>query len=64
MEDVTGEGRTVLFVSHNMGAVEKLCTKGIFLETGKIMEKGTANYTIQKYLTSFESFPEQYRSKN
>jgi lipopolysaccharide transport system ATP-binding protein len=56
MEDVTGEGRTVLFVSHNMGAVEKLCTKGIFLETGKIMEKGTANYTIQKYLTSFESF--------
>jgi lipopolysaccharide transport system ATP-binding protein len=56
MEDVAGEGRTVLFVSHNMGAVERLCNSGIFLEAGKIIEKGTADYTIQKYLTSFESF--------
>jgi len=32
----TGEGRTVLFVSHNMGAVKSLCNKGIVLERGKI----------------------------
>ena len=36
MEDVTGEGRTVLFVSHNMGAVSKLCSSGILLQTGRV----------------------------
>jgi len=34
----TGEGRTVLFVSHNMSAVKKLCNKGIWLEQGRIKE--------------------------
>jgi len=36
MSDVASEGRTVLFVSHNMGAVEQLCGSGILLEQGKI----------------------------
>ncbi|MGD0781147.1 MAG: ABC transporter ATP-binding protein [Dehalococcoidales bacterium] len=36
MSDVASEGRTVLFVSHNMGAVEQLCSSGILLEQGKI----------------------------
>jgi lipopolysaccharide transport system ATP-binding protein len=36
MGDVASEGRTVLFVSHNMGAVEQLCGSGILLEQGKI----------------------------
>ncbi|MGE5329733.1 MAG: ABC transporter ATP-binding protein [Deltaproteobacteria bacterium] len=36
MEEVGKEGRTVLFVSHNMGAVQQLCTRGILLEKGKI----------------------------
>ncbi|NJN24999.1 MAG: ABC transporter ATP-binding protein [Cyclobacteriaceae bacterium] len=56
MEDVTGQGRTVLFVSHNMGAVERLCNYGIFLNIGEIIDKGTIGGTIQKYLTSFEKF--------
>ena len=34
MEDVTGQGRTVVFVSHNMGAIQNLCTTGLFLEKG------------------------------
>ena len=38
MNDVSkNEGRTVLFVSHNMGAVKSLCSKGIFLNKGKIL---------------------------
>ena len=34
MEDVSREGRTVIFVSHNMGAVRQLCNKGIYLDSG------------------------------
>ncbi|HEX9740466.1 MAG TPA: ABC transporter ATP-binding protein, partial [Ignavibacteriaceae bacterium] len=63
MEDVTGQGRTVLFVSHNMGAVERLCNNGIFLEAGKINEKGSARFAIQKYLTSFESFQDNVNQR-
>lgn len=40
MESVTGEGRTVLFVSHNMAAVEKLCRSAIWLQAGKIEAAG------------------------
>src|SRR5690606_18640437 len=37
MQDLsTGEGRTVLFVSHNMASVKSLCTRGILLENGKL----------------------------
>ncbi len=36
MGDVSKEGRTVLFVSHNMGAIQQLCNKGILLDKGKI----------------------------
>src|SRR5690606_35028199 len=37
MQDVTGEGRTVLFVSHNMASVSGLCTRGMLLEQGKLV---------------------------
>ncbi len=50
MEDVTGEGRTVLFVSHNMGAVEKLCGTGILLENGKCTTRGEIQSVIAKYI--------------
>jgi lipopolysaccharide transport system ATP-binding protein len=46
------EGRTVLFVSHNMGAVRKLCPKGIVLENGSLTFKGEANEAIEYYLRS------------
>jgi lipopolysaccharide transport system ATP-binding protein len=45
-----GEGRTVLFVSHNMGAVNQLCQKGILLKNGMIGFKGSAENTIREYL--------------
>ena len=41
MEDVAGQGRTVLFVSHNMSAVEKLCNRAIILKEGKIWSEGS-----------------------
>ncbi len=49
MKDVSGQGRTVLFVSHNMNAVKNLCNKGILLENGKIKNSGGVNDVIKGY---------------
>ncbi len=52
MEDVsTKEGRTVLFVSHNMSTVSTLCQKGIYLKSGIISYSGLIQNTIAKYLS-------------
>jgi lipopolysaccharide transport system ATP-binding protein len=48
----TGEGRTVLFVSHNMAAVKKLCNQGIVLEKGKITSIGDIIESISFYANS------------
>lgn len=40
MRDVAGQGRTVLFVSHNMASVQSLCNKGVYLKEGKIKKTG------------------------
>ena len=55
MEDVAGSGRTVLFVSHNMGAVKKLCTRGIVLSGGKMIFDGDITSVINKYLDEGEN---------
>jgi len=53
MNDVSkGEGRTVLFVSHNMAAVQNLCFKGILLENGVIKKTGAINDVLAEYLVS------------
>ena len=53
MGDVSkGEGRTVLFVSHNMTAVKELCNKGIFLDKGFIRENSTVDKAIQLYFSN------------
>jgi lipopolysaccharide transport system ATP-binding protein len=54
MEEVAGEGRTVLFVSHNMAAVQALCTRGIFLHNGTIFTDSTAGASISAYLRMLE----------
>ncbi|MFN5794027.1 MAG: polysaccharide ABC transporter ATP-binding protein, partial [Bacteroidota bacterium] len=54
MKDVSGQGRTVLFVSHNMAAVKTLCTKGIILKNGKMIFSGTSEAACSKYLESSE----------
>jgi len=50
MGDVAREGRTVLFVSHNMGAIETLCKKGILIEQGSIKELGNIHDVVAKYV--------------
>jgi lipopolysaccharide transport system ATP-binding protein len=51
MEDVTKrEGRTVLFVSHNMGAIQNFCSRTLLLDKGKIIEIGKTEKIIGGYL--------------
>ena len=51
MQDISNsEGRTVLFVSHNMASVKNLCTKGIILVNGEIIHSGTAEESVDYYL--------------
>jgi len=50
MEDVGKEGRTVLFVSHNMATVSTLCQDAIWLMNGKVHQRGSADWITSKYL--------------
>lgn len=52
MGDVAGEGRTVLFVSHNMGAIQNLCKTSLLLTDGKIIHEGLSEDVIQLYLST------------
>ena len=52
MRDVTGEGRTVLFVSHNMAAIRTLCERAILLDGGRLRADGPVDQVIAEYLTT------------
>ncbi|MBP9014342.1 MAG: ABC transporter ATP-binding protein [Smithella sp.] len=52
MESVGKEGRTVLFVSHNMGAIKSLCSIGILLNEGMLTFFGDINNGVSKYLST------------
>ena len=52
MQDVSkGEGRTVLFVSHNMTSMQRLCSRGVLLDKGQVSYMGNISDTINTYLT-------------
>lgn len=51
MGEVASEGRTVLFVSHNMGAISTLCDKGVYLAKGQVREIGTAEQIVTSYVS-------------
>lgn len=56
MQDISkGQGRTVLFVSHNMAAVKSLCTRAIVLGHGKTVFEGSTNEAVDFYLKSSDS---------
>jgi len=55
MKDVAGEGRTVLFVSHQLGMVRELCSQGILLKQGKVMFQGPAVKALDLYNQSLET---------
>lgn len=52
MENVGKQGRTILFVSHNMPAVTRLCQRAILLEEGKILGNGLSDKIVSTYLCS------------
>jgi len=58
MEDVAKEGRTVLFVSHNMAAVQQLCSKAILLESGRITKEARVDEVINSYILSLANLSE------
>jgi lipopolysaccharide transport system ATP-binding protein len=49
MQNVAGDGRTVIFVSHNLSAVRNLCTRGIVIEQGMMSFEGTSSDAIDAY---------------
>ncbi|MFT7613563.1 MAG: lipopolysaccharide transport system ATP-binding protein [Parvicellaceae bacterium] len=59
MQDVSDSGRTVLFVSHNMNSISKLCTRCILIEDGKNTFDGTASEVIDRYLSSLKEGADQ-----
>lgn len=58
MSDVAKSGRTVLFVSHNMGAIQSLCPTCIWLSNGKIADYGRTREIIPQYLSTDNSSSE------
>lgn len=55
MGEVAGEGRTVLFVSHNMGAIIELCPSSIALKQGEIFLNGPSKIVVEQYLADLSS---------
>ena len=56
MDEITRtEGRTILFVSHNMGAIQQLCTRCVLLKHGKVDTIGPTNEVIKSYLHSVQN---------
>jgi lipopolysaccharide transport system ATP-binding protein len=52
MEDVGKEGRTVLFVSHNMNVITRLCQRAVLLSAGQVVVRGAAEEVVQHYLNN------------
>lgn len=60
MSDVAGEGRTVLFVSHNLLAVQQLCKRSILLSKGEVVFEGEADVVVEQYLERYKSTSSSY----
>jgi lipopolysaccharide transport system ATP-binding protein len=62
MKDVSvNEGRTVLFVSHNMAAVSQLCNTGLFMANGQVVKSGRIREVIDEYINSGTSETKYYK---
>ncbi len=65
MNDVASKGRTVLFVSHNTAAVQKLCQRAVWLESGKVKEDAAASAVLENYLHEMQDdFGSDLASRN
>ncbi|MGN6274820.1 MAG: ABC transporter ATP-binding protein [Solirubrobacterales bacterium] len=54
MTEVASQGRTVIFVSHNLAIIQALCERGVLLERGEAVADGPVKATIDQYLASLE----------
>lgn len=59
MDDVGKKGRTVLFVSHNMGLLQTLCQRGILIQQGRVAADGSITEVVDKYLQTLEDVEKQ-----
>lgn len=59
MDNLSGTGRTVLFVSHNMEAVGSICQRVIWIDNGQIRQNGNSREVIKDYLSSFSRTQQQ-----
>lgn len=50
MSEVAGEGRTILFVSHNLNAIQRMCPRSILLEAGRLIDDGLTQEVLRRYL--------------
>ena len=62
MSDVAKEGRTVLFVSHNMGAVRSLCSTGVLLQNGKVAMHSSIDNVVSTYMSQVVNRTVQHNS--
>ena len=63
MKSASGEGRTVLFVSHDMAMVRQLCDMVVYLENGMLKELGENFSVINSYLTAATPVRQEGRSR-
>ena len=64
MKDVSSnDGRTVLFVSHNMSAIQSLCTKALYLKNGSVQSMGKVDDVMMDYLASMRTGESGYVRK-
>jgi lipopolysaccharide transport system ATP-binding protein len=59
MEAASGEGRTIIFISHNLAAIRNLCDRAIMLSAGKIVAEGSVSEVTETYVGDILSGPEQ-----
>ncbi|MCO5259305.1 MAG: polysaccharide ABC transporter ATP-binding protein [Crocinitomicaceae bacterium] len=62
MKDVAGEGRTVLFVSHDLAAVKSLCTRGVLLKDGNLKINSNVTEVIDKYIINSNAQKDYYNA--
>jgi len=62
MQDVAKGGRTVLFVSHNLGAISTFCSSAILMKAGQLVASGATSDILSAYATSFRTAPREVSS--
>jgi lipopolysaccharide transport system ATP-binding protein len=55
MDDIARRGRTVLFISHNMEAIQRLCTRGLLMDQGRLIASGSIDEVVGRYRSAEQS---------